>query len=242
MQRTLNPHISVDCVIFGFNGSKLQVLLINRDAADSGVHLKLPGDLIIKGEPLDESAKRILKEYTGLDNIFLQQFAVFDNPERLSHKENLSWLRTSSGIPDIFRVVTIAYYSLIKLDMSHKTELSIVYDAKWYPVDSVPGLVFDHNDILESGLMTLRKAFLTDPLCFELLPVKFTINQLHKIYEIMLGYKLDNRNFRKKISRLDYIVPLNEKQKGVNHKPARFYVFNKKKYNYFKKTHNSFIL
>jgi len=260
MQRALNPHISVDCVIFGFNGNKLQVLLINRDAktdstpagnagttakstaGNGGSHLKLPGDLILKGEPLSESAKRILKEYTGLDNIFLQQFGVFDNPERLSHEENLNWLRATSGIPDIDRVVTIAYYSLIKLDMSHRTALSIVYDAKWHPVDAVPGLIFDHNDILESGLITLRKAFLTDPLCFELLPLKFTINQLQKIYEIILGYELDNRNFRKKINRLAYVVPLDEKQKGVNHKPARFYVFNKKRYNHFKKAHTGFII
>jgi 8-oxo-dGTP diphosphatase len=266
MQRALNPHISVDCVIFGFNGNKLQVLLINRDMKGTGaaggagtgaaggagtgaaggagmaVPLKLPGDLILKGEPLHESAMRILKEYTGLDNIFLQQLAVFDNPERLSDKENLDWLRTTSGIPDIDRVVTIAYYSLIKLDMSHRTELSIVYDAKWYPVDAVPRLIFDHNNILESGLNTLRKAFLTDPLCFELLPVKFTINQLQKIYEIILGCELDNRNFRKRINRLDYIIPLNEKQKGVNHKPARFYVFNKKRYNNFKKAHTGFLI
>ncbi len=246
MQRALNPHISVDCVIFGFNGNKLQLLLINRDmrtaSSNETIPLKLPGDLILKGEPLHESAKRILKEYTGLDNIFLQQLAVFDNPQRLSDKENLDWLRVTSGLPDIDRVVTIAYYSLIKLDMSHRTELSIVYDARWYPVDAVPRLIFDHNNILESGLKTLRKAFLTDPLCFELLPVKFTINQLQKIYEIILGCELDNRNFRKKINRLDYIIPLNEKQKGVNHKPARFYVFNKKRYNNFKKAHTGFLI
>jgi 8-oxo-dGTP diphosphatase len=266
MKRALNPHISVDCVIFGFNGNKLQVLLINRDMRTAGTtvdtaanvntdattsdiagatascSLKLPGDLIIKGEPLHESARRILKEYTGLDNIFLQQFGVFDNPERLSDEENLCWLRTTSGLPDIDRVVTIAYYSLIKLDMSHSTALSIAYNARWYPVDAVPGLIFDHNDILDSGLMTLRKAFLTDPLCFELLPVKFTVNQLQKIYEIILGYRLDNRNFRKKINRLDYIIPLNERQKGVSHKPARFYVFDKKRYNKFKKAQTGFII
>jgi hypothetical protein len=246
MKRTLIPHISVDCVIFGFDGNKLQILLINRDVKDSvnktGNKLKLPGDLIIKWEPLDKSAKRILKEYTGLENIYLKQFGVFDNPGRLNHEVDLNWLRKTSGLPDIDRVVTIAYYSLIKLDMSCRTELSIVYDARWYPVENVPVLIFDHNEILEAGLMTLRKEFLTDPLCFELLPVKFTLNQLQKVYEVILGFQLDNRNFRKKIDRLEYIIPLNERQTGVTHKPARLYIFNKKRYDNLKKAHTGFII
>jgi 8-oxo-dGTP diphosphatase len=246
MNRTLNPYISVDCVIFGFDGEKLQVLLINRDWQNSdrkkGNRLKLPGDLIIKGEPLGESAQRILKEYTGLENIYLKQFNVFDNPERLSNEENLNWLRKTSGLADIYRVVTIAYYSLIELDMSRRTELSIVYDARWYPVENIPELIFDHNEILESGLINLRKGFLTDPLCFELLPTKFTLNQLQKLYEVILGFELDNRNFRKKINRLEYIIPLNERQTGVTHKPARLYIFDREKYDELKKDHTGFIV
>ena len=246
MDRALNPYISVDCVIFGFDGDKLQVLLINRDkknsAGKAGSKLKLPGDLIIKGEPLYDSAQRILKEYTGLENIYLNQFNVFDNPERLSNEENLKWLRKTSGVKDIYRVVTIAYYSLIKLDLSRRTDLSIVYDARWYPVENIPELIFDHNEILETGLMNLRKGFLTDPLCFELLPTKFTLNQLQKLYEVILGFGLDNRNFRKKVNRLEYIIPLNERQTGVTHKPARLYVFNREKYEDLKKDHTGFIV
>lgn len=247
MRRAKNPHISVDCVIFGFEHNKLKVLLINRDLKDStgrSNKLKLPGDFIIKREVLNDSAKRILKEYTGLENIYLRQFGVFDNPDRLSPEEDLKWLRDTSDLLDIDRVVTIAFYSLIKLNMSRKTELSIVYDAKWYPVENIPDLIFDHNKILNSGLLTLQKEFLTDPLCFELLPVKFTLNQLQKIYEVILGFKLDNRNFRKKINKLEYIIPLNEKQTGVTHKPARLYIFDKEKFdnNDINKVHTGFVV
>ncbi len=248
MERALNPHISVDCVIFGFDNSRLKVLLVKRDMAvntsKNASKLKLPGDLIIKREALNESARRILKEYTGLEKIYLKQFGVFDNPDRLSPEEDLNWLRNTSGLSDIDRVVTIAYYSLIKLNMSRRTKLSIVYDAKWYSVGNIPELVFDHNKIVNSGLLTLQKEFLTDPLCFELLPEKFTLNQLQKIYEVILGFELDNRNFRKKISKLEYIIPLNEKQTGVTHKPARLYIFNKEKFNDndINKVHTGFIV
>jgi 8-oxo-dGTP diphosphatase len=248
MKRALNPHISVDCVIFGFDSNKLKVLLINRDLMDSVTKksnkLKLPGDLIIKREILNESAKRILKEYTGLENIYLKQFGVFDEPDRLRPEDDLNWLRDTSGLTDIDRVVTIAYYSLIKLNMSRRTKLSIEYDAKWYPAENIPALIFDHNKILNSGLFTLQKEFLTEPLCFELLPVKFTLNQLQKIYEVILGFKLDNRNFRKKINKLEYIIPLNEKQTGVTHKPARLYIFDKDKFenNDINKVHTGFVI
>jgi hypothetical protein len=103
-------------------------------------------------------------------------------------------------------------------------------------------LIFDHNTIVQTGLEVLRKELLTEPLCFELLPEKFTINQLQRLYETLLGFKLDNRNFRKKIQRLPYIVSLHERQNGVNHKPALLYLFDHKKYADLKKEHSIFIL
>ena len=248
MKRALNPHISVDCVIFGFDNNKLKVLLVNRNSKNTpgktSNKLKLPGDLIIKMEVLNESARRILKEFTGLENIYLKQFGVFDKPDRLSPEEDLNWLRDTSELSDIDRVVTIAYYSLIKLNMSRQTRLSIEYDAKWYPVENIPALIFDHNKILKYGLLTLQKEFLTEPLCFELLPIKFTLNQLQKIYEVILGFELDNRNFRKKINKLEYIIPLNEKQTGVTHKPARLYIFDRDKFeeNDINKVHTGFVV
>ncbi len=244
MPGNFNPHLSVDCVVFGFDGHELKILLINRDAMgekqQSG-KLKLPGDLIINGEILGSAAQRILVEFTGLQDIYLKQFGIFDDPHRLTPPEDLEWLRTRTGLK-IERVVTIAYYSLVKIDLSIPTDLSIAYNAKWYSCSSVPPLIFDHNRIVEEGLNALKRELLTEPLCFRLLPEKFTLNQLHRLYEAILGSTFDNRNFRKKIQRLPYIIPLNERQNGVSHKPALFHTFSYEKYLNLKKENTTFIL
>lgn len=244
MNKLFNPHISVDIVVFGFDDSEgLKVLLINRDENKNGQsgRLKLPGNLIIVRERLHDSANRILQELTGLKNIYLKQFEVFDNPKRLKNGEDLHWLSEKSGA-HIERVVTIAYYSLVKLYQYSETDLSKAFNARWYKLGEVPELIFDHNEIITEGLSALRKEFLTEPLCFELLPKKFTINQLLHISEAILGFTIDNRNFRKRINRLGYIVPLNEHQTGVSHKPARFYVFDREKFEILKKEHTGFII
>jgi hypothetical protein len=238
----LNPHISVDCVIFGFNEPELSVLLIERDQDDFSNHkLKLPGNLIRFQESLKDSANRVLFELTGLKNLFLKQFGVFDHPNRLKSNGDLEWLRKSSGI-NVDRVITIAYYSLINISESRHTELSKSFEARWYPVNDLPSLIFDHNDIIETGLKTLQRELLTEPLGYELLPKKFSLNQLQRLYEAILGIPIDNRNFRKKINRLDYIIPLNEFQTGVAHKPARLNVFDRKKFDEFKKANTGFII
>ena len=225
--KNLNPHISVDCVVFGFDIDELKVLLIKQDSTNKNLKkYKLPGDLIIKKEVLNQAAIRILKELTGLDRIFLNQFGVFDDPERLTPDEDLKWLSANTKM-DIERVITVAYYSLIKLKHNIGTDLSIEYGARWFPVKDLPSLIFDHDVILTKALETLKKEFLTDPLCFELLPKKFPLNQLQKLCEVILDLKLDNRNFRKKVLKLGYITPLEEKQQGVKHKPARLYKFEK---------------
>ncbi len=232
MDNRYNPHISVDCAIFGFDNDDLKILLIKRDAGDNGknIRYKLPGDMIIRKEELMNSARRILKQYTGLENIYLKQFGVFDDPARLKNKDDLQWLQRSTEM-DISRVITIAFYSLIKLDKSKKTELSIEYGARWFSVKKIPGLIFDHNMILQKAIDTVKKEFLTDPLCFELLPGKFPLNQLQKLCEVVLDLQLDNRNFRKKVLKLGYVEQLEEKQKGVKHKPARLYSFNREIFN-----------
>ncbi len=237
---TLNPHVSVDCVIFGFDEKKIKVLLIEKEksaqsTADSH-SLKLPGNLILENEDMDESAYRTLNELTGLKNIFLKQFHVFGSPYRLSPPEDLNWLKLTSRI-SVERVVTIAYYSLIKLHESNRTDKTI-----WIPVDELPELIFDHNAIINKALETLQKEVRTEPVCFELLPQKFTLRELQNIYEAILGKELDNRNFRKKILPLKYLVNLNEKEKGVNHKPALLYRFDKKLYSKYRKEINGFNL
>ncbi|HEX2394547.1 MAG TPA: NUDIX domain-containing protein [Bacteroidales bacterium] len=236
----LNPHVSVDCVVFGFNDRKLKVLLIEREKIPlskiKGHKLKLPGSLISEAEDLDISAARTLQELTGLNNIYLKQFSVFSNPDRLSPHEDLGWLRKTSGLK-VDRVVTVAYYSLIKISESNITEKTI-----WVPVDEIPDLIFDHNRIIGKALDFLRKEIRTEPVCFELLPKKFTIRQMQNLYEAILGEKLDNRNFRKKIRPLEFLLPLNEKEREVNHKPAQLYKFDKRLYEKHRKVASGFDL
>ena len=224
----LNPHVSVDCVVFGFDSKKIKVLLIEREKvgieSKSSHKLKLPGSLILENEDLDDSAYRTLKELTRLDNIFLKQFQVFGSPDRLTPQEDLAWLKITSKT-NVERVVTIAYYSLIKLQESNLTDKTI-----WHPVDDLPELVFDHNQIVQKALEVLQKEVRTEPVCFELLPQKFTIREMQNIYEAILGKEMDNRNFRKKILPLNFLVKLNEKEKGVSHKPALLYKFDRKLY------------
>ena len=236
----LNPHVSVDCVVFGFNDRKLKVLLIEREKIPGtrlkGHPLKLPGSLISEVEDLDISAGRTLRELTGLNNIYLKQFGVFSAPDRLSPPSDLKWLSTTSGLK-VDRVVTVAYYSLIKISESNITEKTI-----WIPVDEVPELIFDHNQIIKKALDVLRREIRTEPLCFELLPKKFTIRQMQNLYEAILGEKLDNRNFRKKVRPLEFLLPLNEKEKEVNHKPAQLYKFDKRLYDKHRKVASGFDL
>lgn len=229
----LNSGVSVDCVIFGFDTKQLKVLLIERDKLPeenlliSSGTLKLPGNLIKDTDDLDRSAYRILKELTGLDHVFLKQFAIFGKPNRLNNPNDLTWLCSTSKV-QVRRVVTVAYYSWLKIVKSNpaKTLLSRNY---WIPVRKIPQLAFDHNFIIESALKDIRIKMQMEPFGFELLPKKFTIRQIQNLYEEILGKKLDNRNFRKKISSLKYIVALPEKEKKVNHKPAQLYKLDKEK-------------
>ena len=227
-----NPHLSVDCVIFGFDGNKLKVLLVEMIGQDGTVtnkkKYKLPGDLIHLKEDLDGAAERVLKDLTGLENIFLRQFSVFGDPNRIPDGDDKNWLQQTSGV-SIDRVVTTAYYSLIRIDKSN-TENELGNNASWHNVNKLPSLAFDHKEIILKGLGNIRNAIKFEPICFELLPGKFTIRQIQTLYEVIFGQQLDNRNFRKKLLKANYIEPLNEKQKGVAHKPALYYKFNKQKY------------
>ncbi len=231
----LNPHISVDCVVFGFDGEKLKVLLLKRkyqldnDGKDFVIDYKLPGDFITDEEDLDSAANRILRELTGLGNIYLRQFRVFGSPDRISQERDLRWLRETTGLP-VERVVTVAYYSLIKIDESRR-EPAEQNNAGWFALSDISDLAFDHALILREGLRTLRKKLQYEPVGMQLLPRKFTIRQLQNLYEIIMGRALDNRNFRKKVLKADYLIGLDEKETGVAHKPARLFRFDKKVYN-----------
>jgi len=236
----LNYHVSVDCAIFGFDFSKLNVILMERNFTYNGVEyndLKLPGDLVRKDEDLDTAASRVLKELTGLEDIYLKQFAAIGTPNRLKRFErDMEWLRRIGHPEEV--VVTVAYYSLINIDQDRIDKFGLPANTRWHPVADITELSFDHMDILNDALITLRNELRSNPIGFELLPPKFTLSQLQKLYEVILGTELDKRNFRKKVSNMPYVVPINEKEKGVSHKPARYYIFSKKVYEKTRK--NSF--
>jgi 8-oxo-dGTP diphosphatase len=227
----LNPNVSVDCVVFGFDLRGLKLLLIERDNPDNteGKNFQLPGDLIRNDENLDEAASRVLKELTGLDNLFLSQFAAFGDPNRVKRENDLEWLRRVRKDPEA-RVVTIGYFSLIKPENFTPTASSFARKAEWVELKHVQELAFDHNQILEQALDALKLKMRSEPIGFELLPNKFTLRQLQKLYETVMDVKIDKRNFRRKIQGMRFLVPLDEKQKGVAHKPAQLFQFRKEKY------------
>lgn len=229
----INNTISVDCVIFGFDFEKLNVLLVDRVLKDENTGAELFSDLTLTGnhifehESLEDAASRILFDLTGLENIYLKQFGAFCDLDRLQRPNDQMWLRANGRDPDS-RIISVGYYSLLatnKVTLKWKGR-----NVKWYPVSEVTDLAFDHYRILQSALKALRRELLYEPIGFELLPEKFTLSQLQKLYEVVLGVELDKRNFRKKIARMKYLIPLDEKQKGVAHKPARLYMFSREVY------------
>ena len=242
MEEGLIPNVSVDCVVFGFDFTTLNVLLIERNFTVDGVvydDLKLPGDLMRLDEDLDTAAGRILKENTGLSNIYLNQFKSFGSPDRLKKKpRDMKWLLQIDHPEE--HVITIAYYSLIDISEQRSSDLIISDNARWCPVHEVTDLVMDHMDIVQSALEHLRIELLNKPIGFELLPDKFTLSQMQKLYEVILETTFDKRNFRKKISSMKYLIPLNEKQVGVAHKPARLYIFSREVYTKTKKDNFDF--
>ncbi|MCB9202715.1 MAG: NUDIX hydrolase [Flavobacteriales bacterium] len=219
--------ISVDCVIFGFNenSNSLQVLLIEQEKLENIPPLSaLPGDFVLEDEDLDDSAKRVLMELTNLSGVFLKQFHVFGDPNRIKEEKDQKWLLKNRKNPHN-RVITIGYYSLVRMEDYRAQPASFAQKTEWIDINEIPTLAFDHNRIVKKALKTLRRDTLHNNISFELLPKKFTLAQLQNLYEIILNKELDRRNFRKSIKRLEELISLNEKQKNVFHKPAQLYSF-----------------
>src|SRR5574344_756001 len=226
-------NISVDCVIFGFDFNQLNVLLVERKLLDENTDevliddWTLTGNHIYEDEDFDTATARILKNVSGLDNIYLEQFYAFGGVNRVSSPKDKLWLQHQ---PEGFseRIVTVGYYSLIDNTAVH---LSLnERNVKWFPINDHPELGFDHEEILNKALEKLRSKLRSEPIGFELLPEKFSISHLQKLYESILGISLDRRNFRKKIMQMKYVIPLNEKQKDVKHKPAQLFIFSRDVY------------
>lgn len=228
------PNISVDCVVFGFDQSKLNVLLTKRELKDEKTEeviftdYTVLGHHVLIGEDLDQAAIRVLKDRTGLDNIYLKQFQTFGDLDRMKNEKDQMW--TQLKYPMIAdHVVSVGYYSLVdstkvKPDRYHK-------DTLWFPVDQLPALGFDHEKMIRMAQEFLKRRLRREPIGFELLPEKFTISQMQKLYECVFDINFDRRNFRKKVTQMKYVIPLDEKQKGVAHKPAQVYIFSRDVYN-----------
>jgi len=242
MAQSIIPHISIDCVIFGFDFEKLNVLLLERTLKDEKGKTvfsdhSLVGQHIMDNESLEDAAYRILLETTGLSDIYLEQFNAFGAPNRLEKERAKLWLKSIGKNPDE-RVITVGYYSLVVT-----SAVNVSYSqrhASWFPIKEVKSLAFDHDLILKKALEALRRKIKSDPIAFELLPIKFTLSQLQRLYEVVLDISIDKRNFRKKVLQSNYIVPLNEKQKDVTHKPAQLFMFSRDVYNATKKEDFSF--
>lgn len=227
------PNISVDCVIFGFDFNKLNVLLVERKLVEESTQKVLIDDWTLTGyhifedEDFDTAAARILKKMSGLDNIYLEQFYAFGGVRRVNSSKDLLWLKNQSeGFSD--RIVTVGYFSLI--DNTTVTLSLKERNVKWFPISDLPTMGFDHKEILDKALEKLRSKLRSEPIGFELLPEKFTISQLQRLYEEVLGTIFDRRNFRKKVLQMKYVIPLDEKQKGVKHKPAQLFIFSREVY------------
>jgi 8-oxo-dGTP diphosphatase len=209
--------LSVDCVIFGFDEAKLKVLLIRSDLKKFAGKWSLLGDLVFPDEDLDAAAYRILKQRTGLSDVYLEQVSTFGAVNR--HPAG--------------RVVTVAYCSLINVQ-HHKLNI-LDNELHWHDVRNVADLAFDHQVIFDTCLKQLQKRVQEHPLGFNLLPKKFSLRDLQNLYEAILDVKMDRRNFRKKFFAMDFLVDLNEMEQDVPHRPGKLYKFNYEKYEKKKK-------
>lgn len=223
----LNPNVSVDCVVFGFDNERLNVLLLGQKLKNKGKsQIALPGDLILNDEGLDAAANRVLSELTRLEGVFLKQFSTFGDPNRVSDIKDLDWLQSYRRHPQA-RVITVAYFALVKMEDFEPEASSFAEKVFWCDTKEIPALAFDHNQILQTAWDQLKYDFKHQKTGFELLPKKFTLTQLQRLHEIILDEHLDKRNFRKKILKENLVRPTDEKQKGVLHKPAMLYEVNK---------------
>lgn len=211
--------ISVDCVVFGYDKSKLKVALIERKKPPFVGKWAIPGGFMSGDETVEEAAFRELQEETGIHDIYLEQFHVFSNPKR-----------DPRG-----RVITVAFFALINAEQCELVATEDAARAKWWSVSNLPPLAFDHDEIYSMALDRLRSALKSRPLAFELLPKKFTLSQLQELHEQVFGMSLDKRNFRKKIHKMDFIHPTGSSTTGERHRPAMLYTFNRKRYLKFTK-------
>lgn len=206
--------LSVDCIVFGYTEGELKVALIQRKKNPFKNYWAIPGGFLMGDETVEEAALRELQEETGLHDIYLEEVKVFSKPDR-----------DPRG-----RVITVAFFALIKADLVELVATEDALHAKWWPVDGLPDLAFDHDMIYHQALESLRLSFRIKPLAFELLSNEFTLTQLQILYEKVFGIEIDKRNFRKKIQKMDFICETGKITQGGRHRPAKLYCFDRKSY------------
>lgn len=204
---------SVDCVIFGYEKGEIKALLIQRGREPFNHYWAIPGDLVKPTEDLPEAASRILLKLTGLTNIEMHQSRTFGNPNR--HPQT--------------RVITISYFALIRISDFKIKASSWAEKASWVSIKEIPELAFDHNNILNSTYEMLKQKLTLEPICFDMLPKPFTLNEFQRLYEYAYETVFDKANFRKKIKSLP-LIALNERQINVKHRPAKLFSFDYSKY------------
>lgn len=218
------PILSIDCVIFSFHENILKVLTIKvRDQELSG----LPGGFVKKRENVGDAAVRILKDRTGTENIYLQQFYTFGD---LNRSES-AFEQFDDALWNKQRFISIGYYALaeysrVNLEIDQYTSI-----VEWHSIENLPEFMMDHRTIFDKALMTLREQLNSRPIGYNLLPEKFIMSELQKLYEAILGKKLNRGNFYKKILRYDILEKLDESRTGGAHKAADLYRFDIEKYN-----------
>ncbi len=216
--------IAVDCIIFGFDGETLKALFVKRGFEPEKGKWSLMGGFAKKEETIDQAASRILELLTGLNNIYMEQLYCFGDVSRDPED----------------RVISIAYFALINIE-DHSEHLMKTHNAKWFPINKVPSLIFDHKKMLLLAKERLQQRSFNHPVGFELLPTKFTMQQLQNLYEAIFESKFDKRNFIKKILSIDMLQKLNEKNKGSSRKGSFYYIFDEDKYKKLEKEGVKFI-
>jgi len=201
-------HVALDCIILGFDENELKLLLIKRGFEPEIGKWSLMGGFLGDQESLDQAARRVLKSLTGLTNVFMEQTYTYGTPER----------------DPVSRTLSVAYYALIRTDL-YDQQVAANYGAKWFSINDIPALIFDHNQMVKQALEMLQLKSKTKPIGFELLPERFTIPQIRKLYEAIDRQELDHRNFSKKVKAMPWLKKLDIKDKSNSKKGAYLYEF-----------------
>lgn len=221
-----HPAVTVDAVVFGYDDADLKVLLIQREGPPFRLRWALPGGFVGIDESLEDAVRRELEEETGITRLYLEQLYTFGAPKRDPRE----------------RIISVAYYALVKLADHTVRAASDARNVAWFPVADLPSLAFDHEEILDVALRRLKGKIRYEPIGFELLPEKFPLSELQRLYETILEQPLDKRNFRKKILSMGLIADTDEIQQDVAHRAARLYRFDEAAYRRLKKAGFNFEL